>query len=177
MTKAPSIAEKLKRVRVDALYGKRKHFNAADRKRRHHLCLGIPVLAIGILSGSTLFALLGDTVPEFAKWVGALLALLSALLAGLQTFFNFRKAIEGHCTIATRYLDLAKRIELLLAAHSDGVIDTSRLYEAAEVIVSEYADITRDASVFSTRRKDYELARKGFEEGEEAYTEKELGED
>jgi len=174
MTEASAVAEKLKRVRVDALYGKRKHFNAADRKRRYHLCLGVPVLAIGVLGGSTLFALLGDTVPEYAKWVGAFLALVSALLAGLQTFFNFRKAVEGHCTIATRYLGLAKRVELILAAHRDGVIDTVALFEEAEAVVTEYADITRDANVFSTRMKDYDLARKGFEQGEESYTEQEL---
>ena len=172
----PSIAEKLRRVRVDCLYGKRKHFNAADRKRRHHLCLGVPVLAIGIVSGSTLFALLGNTVPEFAKWIGAFLALASALLAGLQTFFNFRKAVEGHCTIATRYLDLAKHVELLLAAYTDDVLDTAALFNEAQLAVTEYADITRDASVFSTSRKDYDLARKGFAEGEEDYTKKELEE-
>ena len=171
-----SIAEKLRRVRVDCLHGKRKHFNAADRKRRHHLCLGVPVLAIGIVSGSTLFALLGNTVPEFAKWIGAFLALASALLAGLQTFFNFRKAVEGHCTMATRYLDLAKRVELLLAAHTDDVINAADLFKEAELVVTEYADITRDASVFSTSRKDYDLDRKGFEDGEEEYTKKELEE-
>ena len=169
-----AIIDKLRQVRIDALYGKRKHFNAADRKRKYHLCLGIPILVIGILSGSTLLVLLGDTVPEFAKWIGAFFALLSALLAGLQTFFNFRKSVEGHLTIATRYLDLAKRIELLLAAHKDGVIDTSHLYESARDMTTEYADITRDAAVFTTSRKDYMRAREGFKEGEETYTDKEL---
>lgn len=174
MTEIPSIVEKLQCVRVDALYGKRKHFNAADRKRRYHLFLGVPVLAIGVLSGSTLLALLGDTVPEYAKWAGAFLALASALLAGLQTFFNFRKAVEGHCAVATRYLELAKRIELILAAHHDAVMDTTSLLKEAQTAIIEYADITRDASVFSTSRKDYDLARKGFELGEESYTEQEL---
>lgn len=174
MTESSALVEKLKRLRVDALYGKRKHFNAADRKRTYHLCLGVPVLVIGILSGSTLLALLGDTVPEYAKWIGALLALTSALLAGLQTFFNYRKAVEGHSTIATRYLGLAKRVEVLLAAHSDGVINKLHLYESARDMTAEYADITRDAAVFATSQKDYARAREGFEEGEEAYTDKEL---
>ena len=26
----------IKRIKVDALYGKKKHFNAADRKERYH---------------------------------------------------------------------------------------------------------------------------------------------
>jgi hypothetical protein len=176
MNTSHSIAEKLRRVRVDALYGKRKHFNAADRKRRLHLCFGVPVLAIGIVCGSTLFALLGEAVPEFVKWIGAFLALTSALLAGLQTFFNFPKIVEGHCTIAGRYLDLAKRIELLLAADADGIIDASRLLHEAEAIVVQYAEISRDAAPLATSRRDYRLARKGFEEGEEAYTGQELKE-
>lgn len=176
MNKSSSVAEKLRRVRVDALYGKRKHFNAADRKRKYHLCFGVPVLVIGIISGSTLFALLGREVPEYVKWIGAFLALSSALLVGLQTFFNFRKAVEGHRTIATRYLNLAKRIELRLAALRDSVIDTKELYESADTIVTEYYDISRDATVFSTSKRDYNLARQGFDEGEEEYTQNELEE-
>ncbi len=174
MTVHSALVDKMKKLRVDALYGKRKHFNAADRKRSYHLCLGIPVLVIGVVSGSALFALLGKAIPEFAKWLGALLALTSALLASLQTFFNYRKTVEGHCTIATRYLELAKRAELVIAAAADGVLNDGELFAKAEAMLAEYADITRDAAVFSTSKRDYLLAREGLEEGEEAYTEKEL---
>jgi len=75
MSEAKSIIKKVKELRVDVLYGKKKHFNAADRKQQWNIRLGLPVVLINIIVGSLLFAILSDEVPDWSKWVGAFLAL------------------------------------------------------------------------------------------------------
>ena len=52
--------DKLKRIKIDSLYGKKKHFNAADRHETYHYRIGIPLIIINILTGSILFYVITD---------------------------------------------------------------------------------------------------------------------
>lgn len=166
--------DKLRRVKVDTLYGKKKHFNAADRNDKRHYWIGIPLIAINVLTGSVLFYVLTDNVNNWIKFVPLVLAFIAALLSGFQTYLNLQKKIEGHRRIGNRYLAVMKRCDRLQSYLADSAITNEIFIQRLEEIALEVDDINKEAEAFPTNNADYQLAKKGIESGEENYTETEL---
>lgn len=166
--------DKIKRIKVDSLYGKKKHFNAADRKEKQHYWIGIPLIVINVLTGSVLFYVLTDGVTNWVKFIPLVLALIAALLSGVQTFLNLQKKVEGHRRVGSKYLVIMKRCDRLQAYIEDDAINDKHLIESVEKIANEIEEINKEAESFPTSKSDYELAKKGIESGEESYTESEL---
>lgn len=166
--------EKLKRTKVDALYGKKKHFNASDRNEKNHYRIGIPLVVINILTGSILLYVITDGASNWVKYVPLFLALISALLSGFQTYLNLQKKVEGHRRIGNKYLAIMKKCDRLQGYVIDKVISNDELISRIESIAQEIDSINVEAESYPTNNSDYELAKKGIENGEEEYTEKEL---
>lgn len=166
--------DEVKKLRVDALYGKKKHFNAADRKRRYHLWTGIPALIINLLLGSYLVGALSSVLPDLCNWVGAAFALIAAALIALQTALNFERTAELHQSIGTRYLSVAKECGRLIAYCKDDKVEASSLREQLENLARRHDEINCDAAKCPTSDADYRKAKQGFKEGEEEYTEGEF---
>jgi len=166
--------ERIKQLKVDALYGKKKHYNAADRKQSYHMWIGIPLTVTNILLGSYIFAMITLKWPDESNWLVGVLALIAAILATFQTFFNFERQVEQHRSIATRYLAVAKGCSRLIAYHRDGQMEASGLRDQFEEYAKDYDQIASDSERSPTNRADYESARQGFNDGEEDYTISEL---
>lgn len=166
--------EKLKRIKVDTLYGKKKHFNAADRNESNHYKIGIPLIIINVLTGSVLFYVLTDGVNNWVKFVPLVLAFIAALLSGFQTYLNYQQKVEGHRRIGNRYLASMKKCDRLQGYFADNSITNEDFIQKMELIALEVDDINQEAESYPTNNSDYELARKGIESGEENYTESEL---
>lgn len=169
-----TIDDKIKRIKVDCLYGKKKHFNAADRQESYHYWLGIPLTIINIVTGTVLFFLLTDSSQSTWKMLPIFLAFLAALLSGVQTYFNFNKKVEGHRRIGNRYLSVYKSCDRLQAYIAEQHIDNPTLISKIEAIAKEIDDINKEAEQFPTSKRDYELAQQGIKNGEENYTKQEL---
>src|SRR5690606_11058539 len=101
-----NLTDKLKRIKVDCLYGKKNHFNAGDRHEKSHYRIGIPLIVINVLTGSVLFYVLTDGVTNWIKFVPLFLALVAAILSGFQTYLNLPQKVEGHRRIGNRYLSV-----------------------------------------------------------------------
>jgi hypothetical protein len=166
--------DKLKRIKVDALYGKKKHFNAADRNERNHYRIGIPLVIINILTGSILFYVITDGASNWVKYVPLILALISALLSGFQTYLNLQKKVEGHRRVGNKYLAIMKKCDRLQGYIIDKVVSNDDLVSRIESIAQDIDSINIEAESYPTSNSDYLLAKKGIENGEEEYTEKEL---
>lgn len=166
--------EKIKRIKVDALYGKKKHFNAADRKEKNHLCLGIPLLVINVITSSVLFATLTTDTVTWVKYIPLILTLIATLLGAFQTFFNLQKKIEGHRRVGNKYLAILKRCDRLQGYISDNIISHEDVIKHLEEISQVIDTVNVEAESYPTSDKDYLLAKKGIESGEETYTETEL---
>lgn len=168
--------KEIKKLRVNALYGKKKHFNAANRKRSYRLRLNIPVITFNVLlGGSLVFTILEETSPEVAKIFAALLSFLAAVMVGVSTFFNFSEQVEGHKKVGNKYLEVVKGCERLLALFTDDLIDKQELVDKFEELSNLNLEANKDAEAYHTNKKDYEKARKGIkEDGEEEYLEIEL---
>jgi len=164
----------IKKLSVNAVYEKKKHYNAADRILRYHFWLGFPSVVISIVLGTSLIGGLATQWPECSKWFGAILAAIVAVLTGLQTFFNFTPKAEQHRKIASRYLSVGKECDRILAYHKDGAISPNILREQFEATVKQYTTICEDSGSFPTKYCDYKKAKSGFQNGEERYENFEL---
>src|SRR5262245_44779944 len=71
------------------------HYERADRFRVLHYLLGIPVVVLTTLAGTTLFASLGKKVGPVGVAV-AVTTLLGAVLASIQTFLRLGEAAANH---------------------------------------------------------------------------------
>lgn len=164
----------LKKIKVDALYGKKKNFNAADRKEKLHYKIGIPLILINVITGSVLFFVLTDGVASWVKYIPIVLAFVAAILSSFQTYFNFDKKAEGNRRIGNRYLAIMKRCDRAAAYHADKAITNEVFANMIEEIATEIAAVDKDAEAYPTKQCDYELAKKGIANGEETYTVGEL---
>jgi len=165
---------KIARIKVDALYGKKKHFNAADRKEKLHYNIGNPIIILNIISGSVLFYVIKDGASNLVKYIPLVLTLISTLLTAFQTHFNLAKKVEGHRRVGNKYLAIMKKCDRLQGYINDGFISQNEIIDKLETISKEIDDVNQEAEAFPTNKVDYNLAQKGIDSGEENYTEIEL---
>jgi hypothetical protein len=166
--------EQIRKLRVDSLYGKKKHFNAADRKANLHNWLSIPALIFNAALASVLLVDFQKVQPEISKWVSALLAITATILTALATFLNLQKQAEGHRKIGGRFLSIQKACERVLSFEKDGLIDGPQLMAELKELASSYQDITADEAAYTTNDCDFKAARKGLAAGEERYLDVEM---
>lgn len=169
-----NILEKIKRIKVDSIYGKKKHFNAAERKQNIHYWIGVPLVLVNIITGTSLFILLTENVESWLKYLPVIFAFIAAILGGLQTYFNFNKKVEGHRNCGNDYLAVLKKCDRLQALIEDKLISTDRVQEILEEIGDEINRINKVAESYPTSNKDYLKAQKGIKDGEESYLPDEL---
>lgn len=135
------------------------HFGAAERMSRLHLWFGVPIAFISVLLGSVLFADLHDSVPDILKWFGAVISLVGAFLASLQTFFNPEEGVAKHREIANGYLSVNRKYEILLARLLDAVNSVEEIADYLESINNQYDSINSQAENYPTSDKDWARAK------------------
>ena len=159
----------VERLKIDALYGKKKHFNATDRKERYNTCIGIFLIVANAVIASNLVYMLVSDIRIFGMIIG-IVGLMATVLAVVQSFFNYSRMVEQHRMVATRYLHIVKACSRVKAYHQDGILPADELRERFEALAREYERITESAVSLSTNQDDYEKARRGIEGGEERYS-------
>jgi conflict system pore-forming effector with SLATT domain len=95
------------------------HYETAKQYERRDLLLGVPVVMLTTLVGTSVFAALGQSVHLWAQIAVGLCSVVAAVLAGLQTFLRFAERAEKHRMVAVRYGALNRKIEALLALGGD----------------------------------------------------------
>ena len=156
-------------LRVNALYGKKKHFNAADRKDHYNTCIGLFLIVANAVIASNLVYMFVSEIRTFGLIIG-FAGLIATVLAVVQAFFNYSRTAEQHRMVATKYLHIVKECSRIKAYYLDGALSADELRERLDNLAQEYELITEDAVCLSTNRDDYEKAREGFEDGEERYS-------
>lgn len=151
----------LNELREDSRLCKNRHFSAADRKQLYHVYCGLPVMIMTVLTGTVLVNILkSDSPPQWATTTATVLAFLSATLSGLQTFFNFHRAAEGHRSVANRYQEIGRRCKHLIQKDSDKEIDHDEIWATIETIRQDYAKINVEAEAFTTNDRDFANAKR-----------------
>jgi hypothetical protein len=164
----------VRKVRTDAIYGKKSHFNAADRKRGYHWWTGIPAAIITLLLGSCFMEVVNSSYPTACKWLASGLSVIAATLIMLQTMLRFERNAQQHQRIGSRYLAIVKECRRVVAYHQDGDISPDELRLQLESLAEKYEQVNRDSDACPPSKADYRKAREGWQGGEESYTEAEL---
>lgn len=93
------------------------HYSMATRLRRRNVWLGLPVVILSTVVGTSVFATLSrDTAtPDSLKVVVGSLSVLAAILAALQTFLRFAARGEQHTLAADWYAAVRREMEEIMA--------------------------------------------------------------
>ncbi len=101
------------------------HRLMADRLRRRHLLLGIPVVILTTLIGTSAFASISRANSDQIRFLGVdpdvvlaivgTIGVLAAVLSSLQTFLRYATRAEGHRIAALRYESLRRDMATKLA--------------------------------------------------------------
>ena len=89
------------------------HYKMADRLGRANIRLGVPIVVLSSLIGTSVFATLGQQVDTTVRILVGMTSVLMAVLAGLQTFLRFAERAEKHRTAASLYSALRRELEEL----------------------------------------------------------------
>lgn len=118
------------------------HYAAGRRHARFHLWLGLPVIILGTIVGTSVFATLQQSTETWLKITVGLLSVAAAILASLQTFLGHASIAEKHRITGARYASLKQQIELLATMPPD---DRKELRSALLEIDKQWATYREDS--------------------------------
>lgn len=170
------LLKKLEELKVDCMYGKKIHYNAADRKDFYYKWIFIiPIIVVNIVLSSTLFSMIKTEFPVYLGYIAASISLINAILIGLLRHFRFDEQVSMHRKIAQRYLDLAKRVTRKISYfEANEKVSMEEVNSFLDEAGKENHQINIQSDELAICKKDHKKAQKSFESGEESYTDKEL---
>lgn len=101
------------------------HYEAAKYFARVNYWVGVPVVVLTCLVGTTVYASLQSSV-SFPVQVGVgAISVLASILAGLQTFLRLGERSEKHRTTGAQYGSVRRRLEVIhaLSPERRGAVD------------------------------------------------------
>jgi hypothetical protein len=96
------------------------HYDMADRLNRRDRWLGVVVIAITTLVGTSAFlSLITSSVSSFQRVGVGMICVTAAVLAALQTFFRYAERAERHRVVGARYGAIRRKLEAIYAGDAD----------------------------------------------------------
>ncbi|MBI4443978.1 MAG: DUF4231 domain-containing protein [Acidobacteria bacterium] len=92
----------------------RGHYDAAHKCQRMNLCLGIPVVVLSAVVGTSVFSATTSNPSAWAKVLVGCISVFVAILAALQTFLRHSERSEKHRLAGASFAALHKEIDQLL---------------------------------------------------------------
>lgn len=107
-----SIVKQLKQFKADAIYEKKKHYNAAERKRRYYRILSFIQIFLNAITGTTLLTVVFGKGSKMAEIIALILTIIATILASIQKICDYEKQAQGNAKAADMYLRISKKISL-----------------------------------------------------------------
>lgn len=120
MTQVKNVLETVEDYRVNVINRENAHYELALRLKRKERILGVPVVVLAAAVGTAIFATLQKDSAEFWRIITGLVSFLAAVLAALQTFFNYGSNAQRHETAAIGYARLRRHMDQFLLKYQDG---------------------------------------------------------
>jgi len=123
----------------------RAHYLAADRSRALNRWLGIPVVVITAVVGTTIFGTLNQNPDPGWKITAGLVTLGGTILSSLQTAFGFAQIAEKHKAAGEAYRAVRRRFEMFRLKYAEVPPDQRAvaITELNEIVVS-LADLPKE---------------------------------
>jgi len=117
------------------------HFAVAEDLSRRNMLLGIPVVALSAIVGTSLFASVsGDGAAVGIAIAAGTVSLIAGVLASVQTFLRFGERAEQHRVAAERWAAARREIEKLRSLPPEEVGDARQLLDDIKARMDEAAD-------------------------------------
>lgn len=114
------------------------HYAMADRLTRSNLRLGIPVVILSTVIGTSVFATLEQQVSLPLRIAVGILSVATAAIASLQTFLRLGERSEKHRVAAALYSALRRDIEAALATPRKERPDADPMFERIKLQLKTY---------------------------------------
>jgi transcriptional regulator with GAF, ATPase, and Fis domain len=139
------IRERAEYHRVRARRKARAHYLAAKRNSRMHSMLGVPIVAISTVVGSTVFATLSKDPSTGWKIATGLLSLAAAVMAAIQTFFRHSELAEKHRSSAASYASLRRNFDVFQLRLAGEAADREQHLDALKTIIENLDQLERES--------------------------------
>jgi hypothetical protein len=117
------------------------HFDVVEDLSRRNVYLGIPVVVLSAIVGTSLFAsIAGDGVDVGIRIAAGTVSVIAAALAGIQTFLRFGARAEQHRVAAERWAAIRREIEKTLCLPAEKVGDQKQLLDDIKSRMDEAAE-------------------------------------
>ncbi len=125
------------------------HAKAAANFRRRGRLLGVPVVILTTIVGTSIFATISEqAISDTWKIIAGLMSGLAAVLAALQTFLNYGVLAEKHNIASIAFGALRRDLERALDTSPHGGETRAQVMQA---IGDRWAEIEREAPIVPTR--------------------------
>jgi hypothetical protein len=119
------------------------HYASAQHYSRLHYWLGIPVMVLSTVVGTSVFATLQQQqLDPILRITVGLLSVVAAVLASLQTFLGFSERAERHRVAGAKYGAVGRELQACLASTQDEVDPcTAQIRERLDALAQESPNV------------------------------------
>jgi hypothetical protein len=107
------IAQKVFEYRSRASVTRRAHYLASDSNELNNKLLGVPVVVITAVVGTTIFGTLESDPDLYARIAAGIFSIAAAVLASLQTYLNFGSRAAKHKEAGASYAAMWRAFDFL----------------------------------------------------------------
>lgn len=119
------------------------HYKTAVKLENRHRRLGIFVVSLNAAVGTAVFASLSDNLDSvLGRLVVGFFSILTAVLAGIQTFDRAGERAETHRMAATQFSGLQREVEMYLAT---GDIEEGSIKRFVAEFNSRYVQLVNES--------------------------------
>ena len=122
------------------------HYDAGKYFARLNQLLGIPVIVLSAIVGTSVFATLAQQVDLWIKIIIGVVNFSVAILGGLQTFFGYAERVEKHRLAGANYGAIARELEQVITTGKieDETEFLNKLRERMDTLSSESPEIPHE---------------------------------
>jgi hypothetical protein len=94
-----------------------KHFARSNQLSTLHMALGIPVVVLTTIVGTSVFATLQESLSTRMRILGGVAIVVAAVLASLETWLRLGEQVEKNRAAAEKWAAIRREINEMLALH------------------------------------------------------------
>ena len=117
------------------------HYIQAEASKKRRIWVGVPALGLNIVIGSILVFNLGTVIPDYVKWITAIISLIVSLLVAVQTFFRFDEEERNHRQLGNDFSRISRHLARVKASWLDKTIPDKQLALDFESAMKEYETV------------------------------------
>jgi len=128
--------------RISAIIS-RAHYIAWERATKRQSVLGVPVVVITAIVGSSIFATINSNPGIGWKITAGLISLLAAVLAALQTSFKYSELADHHKSAGASYAAMRRQLELFMLRYSGKNTEHQAALSALDKLVKDLDELAK----------------------------------